>query len=96
MGNPNVNLEKVRGIPDTHVREDETSFQDSAFVQRVCRSANKYSNQMFGWRKSGRSSTHPMMTICHSNMFSSSTSPALKPSTGFFCSSAISSDLGQR
>ena len=27
---------------------------------------------------------HPMMTICHSRIFSSSTKPALNPSTGFF------------
>jgi hypothetical protein len=29
-----------------------------------------------------------MITICHSRILSSSTNPALNPSTGFFCNSA--------
>lgn len=45
-----------------------------------------------GWRACAAhgAPTHPMMTIDHSRMLSSSTRPALNPSTGFFWRSGVS------
>lgn len=91
-------LRCIPQAPSTDRRKDESRLQDSSFVQGVsrseassakcpCISTRKRDSQLLGPEQGYGKGTHPMITICHSRMLSSSTRPAENPSTGFFCRS---------